>query len=282
VDRLDFTDKTSYTEKLKKTMAKTSRKEAIWIGTGKILGRDVASVLHTFVTGMPTKFSIAKGDAVLEGLLADWGVEVNDDLVVDPSKRLPFYDLSAVYLTDFGSHPVTQGLEGVAVLFTVTRSLEPDTEAGAEIIVSTSSEGWGETNLAQLLAGDPVALDEADNQAPAVVGVVVDGSPTAESDLPEGEEADDSTAGHRLMVYGDSDFMADYEISNAGNLTLAMNSFNWLAAREQSLGIAPREVEQVNLYLSQQQMRNILLLVLLVMPGAAIILGILVWRRRRH
>jgi ABC-type uncharacterized transport system involved in gliding motility auxiliary subunit len=218
----------------------------------------------------------------LEGLLADWGVEVNDDLVVDPSKRLPFYDLSAVYLTDFGSHPVTQGLEGVAVLFTVTRSLEPDTEAGAEIIVSTSSEGWGETNLAQLLAGDPVALDEADNQAPAVVGVVVDGSPTAESDLPEGEEADDSTAGHRLMVYGDSDFMADYEISNAGNLTLAMNSFNWLAAREQSLGIAPREVEQVNLYLSQQQMRNILLLVLLVMPGAAIILGILVWRRRRH
>ena len=84
------------------------------------------------------------------------------------------------------------------------------------------------------------------------------------------------------MVFGDSDFMADYEISNAGNLTLAMNTFNWLAARELSLGIVPREVEQVNLFLSQQQMRTILLVTLVVMPGAAIILGILVWRRRRH
>ena len=61
-----------------------------------------------------------------------------------------------------------------------------------------------------------------------------------------------------------------------------MNAFNWLAAREQSLGIAPREVEQVSLFLSQEKMRMILLVTLLVMPGAAIIGGILVWRRRRH
>jgi len=219
----------------------------------------------------------------LEAFLADRGVEVNDDLVVDPSKRLPFYDLSAVYLTDFPAHPVTQGLEGVAVLFTVTRSLIPNIDAGTEIIVSTSDEGWGETNLQQLLTGQPVALDEADNPSPAVVGVVIEGTSAAE-DTPVGDEETDAshTPGHRLVVFGDSDFMADYEISNAGNLTLAMNTFNWLAAREQALGISAREVEQVNLFLSRDQMRNILLIVLLVMPGSAILLGILVWRRRRH
>ena len=42
VDRLGFVDKTPYPEKLKATQAKTKRKEAMWIGTGKILGRDVA------------------------------------------------------------------------------------------------------------------------------------------------------------------------------------------------------------------------------------------------
>jgi acetyl-CoA carboxylase carboxyl transferase subunit beta len=42
VDQLDFEDKTTYTEKLKKTMDKTKRKEAIWVGTGTILGRKVA------------------------------------------------------------------------------------------------------------------------------------------------------------------------------------------------------------------------------------------------
>ncbi len=62
----------------------------------------------------------------LEALLAERGVLVHDDLVVDPSRRLPFYDLSAVYLEDFPSHPITQGLEGLAVLFTVARSLAAD------------------------------------------------------------------------------------------------------------------------------------------------------------
>ncbi|MBD3871909.1 MAG: LPXTG cell wall anchor domain-containing protein, partial [Acidobacteria bacterium] len=33
---------------------------------------------------------------------------------------------------------------------------------------------------------------------------------------------------------------------------------------------------------TQQQMRNLLLLVLIAMPGAAVLAGILVWRRRRH
>jgi acetyl-CoA carboxylase carboxyl transferase subunit beta len=42
VDRLEFKDKTPYHEKLKQVMEKTGRKEAIWIGRGQILGRDVA------------------------------------------------------------------------------------------------------------------------------------------------------------------------------------------------------------------------------------------------
>jgi ABC-type uncharacterized transport system involved in gliding motility auxiliary subunit len=84
------------------------------------------------------------------------------------------------------------------------------------------------------------------------------------------------------VVFGDSDFLTDLDISNAGNAVLATNAFNWLAAREDLVGIPPRDVEQVSLFLSQQQMRNLLLLVLVAMPGAAILAGILVWRRRRH
>jgi len=105
---------------------------------------------------------------------------------------------------------------------------------------------------------------------------------TVSGSSPGDEEAPADDPGSRIVVYGDSDFMADYEISNAGNLILAMNTINWLAAREQSLGIPPREVEQVSLFLSQQQLRTILLITMLAMPGAAIVLGILVWRKRRH
>ena len=216
----------------------------------------------------------------LEEFLAGRGVDVGDDLVVDPSRRLPFYDLSAVYLTDFPSHPVTQGLEGIAVLFTVTRSITPHDSGDAARLAETSADGWGESNLGQLLAGQPVAKDDMDTPGPVAVGVALEGSPsaptaTADEDVQEKD-------GYRLVVFGDSDFLTDFEISNAGNLTLALNAINWLVVREQALGIAPRQVEQVSLFLSQQQLRTILLITLLLMPGAAIILGVLVWRKRRH
>ena len=217
----------------------------------------------------------------LEPFLAGRGVEVGDDLVVDPSRRLPFYDLSAVYLTDFPSHPVTQGLEGIAVLFTVTRSVTPSDDGDGVRLAETSAEGWGESNLNQLLAGQPVAKDEADTPGPVAVAVALEG-PGAAPETEASDEAAGETEGSRLLVFGDSDFLTDFEISNAGNLTLALNAVNWLVVREQALGIAPREVERVSLFLSQQQLRTILLITLLVMPGTAIVLGILVWRKRRH
>ncbi len=211
----------------------------------------------------------------LEPMLAARGITVHD---VDPSRRLPFYDLSAVYLEDFPSHPVTEGLEGFAVLFTVARSLSAD-DGAARVIVRTSDEGWGETDLGMLLSGDPVALDDVDNPGPAAVGVVVES--TSEFDeTTDGEVVDDE--GHKIVVFGDSDFITDLDIANAGNAVLAANAFNWLAAREDLVGIPPRDVEQVSLFLSKQQMLNVLLLVLVAMPGAAIVAGILVWRRRRH
>ena len=217
----------------------------------------------------------------LETFLTERGVDVGDDLVVDPSRRLPFYDLSAVYLTDFPSHPVTQGLEGIAVLFTVTRSITPREDSDAIRLAETSADGWGESNLNQLLAGEPVAKDDADTSGPVAVGVALEGSPIAPPAETAEEDASESDD-FRLVVFGDSDFLTDFEISNAGNLTLALNAVNWLVVREHALGIAPRQIEQVSLFLSQQQLRTILLITLLIMPGAAIVLGVIVWRKRRH
>jgi hypothetical protein len=153
--------------------------------------------------------------------------------------------------------------------------------------VETSSEGWGEGGGGALAAGEAVDLDDADLPGPVAVAVAVEAAASdALDDLAaEGEtggEDGESVDGFRLVVLGDSDFLSDTQASNAGNLILALNAFKWLAQREGSLGIPPRQVEQVSLYLSQEQLGTILLLTLIVMPGAAILLGIIVWRRRRH
>ncbi len=215
----------------------------------------------------------------LEALLAERGVLVGDDLVVDPSRKLPLFDLSAVYLTDFSNHPVATGLEGIAVLFAVSRSLAADS-GDARVVVETSADGWGETDLEMLLRGDPVVFDDGvDTDGPVAVAVAVDGGVTS-PDVAEGPTSGDE--GFRLVVFGDSDFMTDVNIDNAGNEILALNAFNWLAARDHAMGIPPRDVEDLGFFIDQAQLRLILIVVLLIMPGAAIVAGVLVWRRRRH
>ena len=225
----------------------------------------------------------------LEGFLEDRGVRIRDDLVVDPQRGIQGYDASTLYLGDYGNHPVTRGLEGIATLFLYARSLEGVAGEGRTVtgLVETSSEGWGETSLADLVQRSALEKQDADAAGPLTVAMAVElEAPEADATVDEtASEEDAGTGGHegaRMVVVGDADFLTDSVISNLGNLTLTLNAFNWLAQREQSLGIPPREVDQVSLFLSQEQLRAILLITMVAMPGAAILLGVLVWRRRRH
>jgi ABC-type uncharacterized transport system involved in gliding motility auxiliary subunit len=240
----------------------------------------------------------------LEALLEGYGIEIRNDLVVDPSQQLPFYDLSSVYLTDFAQHPVTTGLEGLAVLLPITRSVAAaesagDATDGLEVtpLIETSSEGWGETALEQLLAGDPIDVDEADTSGPVSVALAASAAappsqPPASAPDAAGASSEASSDGdgqtaagppeQRLVIIGDSDFLADGHVANAGNLTLAVNTFLWLTEREASLGIPPRSMTASSLYLSAGQLAAVAWTVFIIMPGLVIIIGVIVWRRRRH
>jgi ABC-type uncharacterized transport system involved in gliding motility auxiliary subunit len=207
----------------------------------------------------------------LEDLLKGYGIEYHDDLVVDPARKLPFFDLSAVYVTDFRSHPVVEGLNGLAVLLPVARSVGTVKVEGATdtVLLTTSEQGWGETNLAELLKTGKADKDPKDTQPPVPLGVAA-------------ESATDKDKGWRIVAIGNSAFLTGAEIANAGNLNLGLNAVNWLVKREQALGIAPREPEQVQLFLNASQMSSIALITLLLMPAAAIVLGVVVWLRRRR
>ena len=207
----------------------------------------------------------------LEDLLKSYGVEVQDDLVIDPARRLPFFDLSAVYVTDFRSHPVVNGLQGVAVLLPVARSVTTVSAPGATsaILLTTSGQGWGETNLEQLVKTGQAQKDAKDIPGPVSLGVAA-----------QSEGGKDK--GWRLVVFGNSAFATNAQIANAGNANLGVNAVNWLARQEEALGIAPRAPEQVQLFLSATQMRTVFLLSLVGLPGLAIVLGVAVWWRRRR
>jgi len=207
----------------------------------------------------------------LEEFLKAYGVLVNDDLVIDPARKLPFFDLSAVYVSDFRSHPAVDGLQGLAVLLPVARSVTTVSAPGATstILLTTSDKGWGETNLDRLVGTGQAEKDAKDTPGPVPLGVAA-------------QSEKDKDKGWRLATFGNSAFATNAQIANAGNVNLALNAVNWLAKQEQALGIAARSPEQVQLFLSAAQMRNVFLIALVGLPVLAIALGVTVWWRRRH
>jgi len=241
--------------------------------------------------------------------MAEQGVEIQDDIVIDPSSELPFYGAETLYTDAYGSHPIVEALKQTRtrVLLSLARSVtlgSTRSSATATELVHTSGEGWGETNLANL---DGVGQDDDDLGGPVPLGVAVswpidDGASgdngvlegVAEEDdsaddlgLGEGGEAageDQSSKAEeaRLVVFGDSDFATDSQVANGANGLLLLNSLNWLVKREELIEIEGRRPQQTRMTLSDAELNDIYLVVLLLMPGLAVAMGVMMYMKRRR
>lgn len=230
----------------------------------------------------------------LETFLAARGVAVRDDIVVDPASTVPMYGAETLFVNAGGGHPISETLAQAQypVIVALARSVAPGTApAGVEAtaLLSTTAEGWGETDLDNLRE---VAKDERDSPAPVPVAVAVgakekdasESMPFEEEELhsePASMEPEDAPA-WRLVVVGDSDFATNALLASAGNPTLVANAFNWLLERENLLGIGPKKPEQVRLSLTPGQLSGITWGVLAGLPALAIAAGVLVWWKRRR
>lgn len=253
----------------------------------------------------------SKGGLVRTGLepwLADRGVTVGDDLVVDPSSTVPFFGDETIFVRSTGSHPIVESLSQAdyPVIFGLARSVRVGSvpaKLEARALLQTTSEGWGETDLANLRG---VAKGDTDTPGPVAVGVAL--APVAAVKRPEGEseqeeldlegepETVDTAAAEtaaattgssaepswRLVVFGDSDFATNAQLANVGNPTLLSNAFNWLLERQKLLGIGPKKPEQVRLSLTPGQLAAITWATLAGLPALAIGAGLTVWSRRRR
>jgi ABC-type uncharacterized transport system involved in gliding motility auxiliary subunit len=233
----------------------------------------------------------------LEAWLRERGVDVRDDIVVDPSSTVPLYGAETLFVSSAGGHPIIESLSQAQypVIVALARSIAPGTApAGMEAttLLTTTGEGWGETNLANL---GQVAKDDRDSAAPVPVAVAVAAKAKEsedphlhEEDLEVPEPAGETAAAAaeapqwRLVVLGDSDLATNAVLPSAGNPTLVANAFNWLLERQKLLGIGPKKPEQVRLSLTPAQLSRITWSVLAGMPLLAVVSGILVWRRRRR
>ena len=86
----------------------------------------------------------------------------------------------------------------------------------------------------------------------------------------------------RILAVGDSIFMGNTGITSLGNADFVGFAVNWLLDRTTLLeGIGPRPVDDYRFRMTQGQMKAVAWISLGALPGGVLLLGGLVWLRRR-
>ena len=205
-------------------------------------------------------------DPLAEYLTSDWGITLNNDIIMDQSSQQLLYAVSA----SAGQHPITQNLsQNYIVIMPQARSIGvQDGKEGVTLtpLLLTSSNSWGETNFVNALAGE-VSYDPEDLPGPLVMAA-------------SGENA--QTKG-RVVVFGNSVFATNDGFDTYGNGNMFVNALDWAAFQEDSISVTPY-TPTARTFVAPDQTRWIIILLgsVIILPGLVILAGVSTWLARRR
>ncbi len=207
-------------------------------------------------------------------LLQDWGVRLDNDVVVDAASYFVQNNLTAVVIQRFAYTTITKDMRALQVYYPWARSLGQEQSlpqgVGTEALAQTTEQSWGETNLSasaqlQYNAGQDV-------QGPLTIAMSAEKSISTLA----------KTTKSRLVVFGSADFAANsLLLQGAGNLDLFTNSVNWLAEEESLISLRSKPFERRILNLTAQQQLLVIVGTMVGLPLLVLLAGVWVWWRRR-
>ena len=101
-----------------------------------------------------------------------------------------------------------------------------------------------------------------------------------ERDLAEDNNRD--KASQRVIVTGDSDFLANSYIGAGANLSLGMNIINWLAGDDDLIAVEQKQAPDTRLELDDTEIMLIGTGYFIILPATLILSGVVIWMRRRR
>jgi ABC-type uncharacterized transport system involved in gliding motility auxiliary subunit len=215
------------------------------------------------------KDRISPNEALLK-TLAEWGVTLNKDQVLDTSGIGGLYGLGpeVALASKYDTHPIVREMKGTATAFAIVRSLEakPGDKTSVERIVSTSDNSFATTQLTGASRKIDTSKGEMKSYAVAAAG--------------EYRTGQENKTG-RFVVVGSADWVANYVFRFAGNRDLFLNMMNWLSSDEDLISIRPKDPEDRRITVSRSQMMMLRTTSQFLIPLAVIVAGVLVWWRRR-
>lgn len=242
--------------------------------------------------------------------LAEFGVRLEDDVVVDTVSRLMGGDYFMPLVSEYEYHAITQKFR-YATFYPFARSVDTTEETpegiSTTVLARTSQNSWSERQLDEQQVTFDQEKDKAGPIPLAVVATIKYKDTKAEKEAHEGEEPveseaelseekeqeEDKTEGGeeteeetikpegRLAVFGDSDFVSNRYYYTSGNGNLFLNTAAWLTEEPDLISIQPKTASPKTIQLTPSQGRMIFFVSLIILPLAVLVTGITIWARRR-
>ena len=227
-------------------------------------------------------------DSGLTEFLGQWGIDIRDDLVIDPLAKMAGADYTAPIVSQVSDHAITVEL-GQPIIFPMLRSVSVITTEGLSIteLLFSGPKSWAEKDYKSgKVRPDP----GIDLQGPVPVAVVSSGDikPSNNSGPKPDASTEDKTSGSdtpskkaHLVVVGDSDFASNQFFSLYGNSDFFLNTTSWLAKEDNLISIRPRTRKWSPITLTDTQGSLISMLGIIVFPSLVLLTGFRVWWKRR-
>lgn len=230
-------------------------------------------------------------------LLPEYGIAVRDDVVVYNKVNMPLFGIQTVAEIYVGKdeyaedHPITNDLKTYnTILFGAcpVDATPPNDQMPyqATVLLRAPEGSWGEIDVANIQKKKPEYNIDTDVQGPVSLAVASRVKELPKSVLQSHPAmANDPAAkpqGAQLVVFGDVDFATNEYIENPGNADLFRNSINWLAKKETQLGISAKPPDFRKATISPVQMKVIFWISIAGIPVIPIVIGSIVWWKRRR
>jgi ABC-type uncharacterized transport system involved in gliding motility auxiliary subunit len=246
----------------------------------------------------------------LKSFLAEYGIQLEDDLVVDTVSRLMGGDYFMPIVSEYEYHQITRNFR-YATFFPFARSVNVAEEKPegitADILAKTSPNSWSERQLEETKV---TFNKDEDKEGPIPVAAVVTVKPKEEKEIgaeeqtekaaeeektkkgekdirgteakeEKIEEAEKIKKEGRLAVFGDSDFATDRYFNFSGNGNFFLNTVNWLTEEADLISIQPKTSSPRTIHMTATQGRMLFFVSLIILPLIVLVTGISVWMRRR-
>ena len=212
-------------------------------------------------------------DITLKQLDALLELKPVDGVIIDANTRLRAMlgvkHAAVIPVPEFEKHDITNSVKSHGLFpFASGFELTDDSPWQTDVLYYSLPRSWSEVGS---LDEQQLSFESAtgDTAGPLALGLAM-------SRQLDGNE-------QRVVVIGDSDFIANGYIGYGANFALALNIFNWLTEDDSLIAISHHAAPDRHLELTDKDVLTIALILLVIIPGLLIATGfILHWLRNRN